>query len=114
MRNRRTFPVLITGLALSGLLLSSGCPKTPTTERTVAPPSQTTEGRAELKTGQVQPKRVEGGKYPAVKPDLNEKFNEEKPVYVPKGPDRGRCSLGTRKARLGRPRRRRVAAARNL
>lgn len=46
---------------------------------------------ATLKTSQVKPKRVEGGKYPAVKPDLKKKLNEEeKPYIVPKGPERGK------------------------
>jgi hypothetical protein len=94
MRNRRT--TFIAGVILSGLLLLFGCPKpgpkTTTADTgggTPAPP--TTQGRGELKTGEVQPKRVEGRKYPAAKPDLNERFNEEsKPYIVPKGPDRGK------------------------
>ncbi len=47
------------------------------------------EGKVELKTGNVGPKRAEGGKYPAAKPDLRRLFNEEPPHFVTKGPDRG-------------------------
>lgn len=47
------------------------------------------QGRTELKTGNVGPKRAEGAKYPAVKPDLRRPFNEEPPHFVTKGPDRG-------------------------
>src|SRR5689334_14987840 len=91
MRNRRTIPIYIAGVALSGLLLYCN-PKneTATTRNPNIRTDQTaTEGRVELKAGEAKPKQVEGGRYPAVKPDLNEKLNEEKPVYVPNGPDRG-------------------------
>jgi len=47
----------------------------------------------ELQKGQVQPKQVKGGKYPAVKPDLKGRLNEgeeDKPYYVSKGPVRGK------------------------
>jgi hypothetical protein len=45
----------------------------------------------ELKRGSIAPKKVEGGKYPDIKPDLNKKLNdEEKPYIVPKGPKRGK------------------------
>jgi len=107
MRNGRTFPTFITGVALSGLLLSFGCnPKTPPTATdvtaaqpsavTAGRPSKTAEGKVEVKTGQVQPKRVEGGKYPAVKPNLRERFNDEKPPLVPKGPERGKMEPGNK------------------
>lgn len=96
MRNRRISSIFIAGIALSGLLLF-GCPRKSTTTTTTAttttgsPAAATAnEGRVEIKTGEAQPNRVEGGKYPAVKPNLREKFNEEKPVLVPKGPDRGK------------------------
>jgi hypothetical protein len=47
------------------------------------------ESEADQKSGQVKPKRVEGGKYPAVKPDLRRPLNEEpNPQTVPTGPER--------------------------
>ena len=47
----------------------------------------------ELKTAKAEPRRVAGGNYPAVKPDLEARLNEgedDKPYYVPRGPERGR------------------------
>jgi hypothetical protein len=45
----------------------------------------------DLEAGKAEPKRVEGGKYPAAKPDLREPLNEEeKPFIVPQGPERGK------------------------
>lgn len=51
--------------------------------------------RLELKTAVVESKRVEGGRYPAVKPDPEARFNaaeEDKPFYVPVGPERGKLA----------------------
>ncbi len=48
-----------------------------------------------LQEGQIQPKQVKEGKYPAVKPDLEGRLNEgeeDKPYYVPKGPERGKMA----------------------
>lgn len=53
--------------------------------------------RLELATGEAEPKRVEGGRYPAVKPDLDAPLNEaeeDKPYYVPRGPVRGKMEPG--------------------
>lgn len=66
------------------LALSTGC------NRNVPAPPEKTEARQQLKSGQAEPKQAEGGKYPAVKPDLKKPLNvEEKPVSVPTGPKRG-------------------------
>jgi hypothetical protein len=91
MRNRKTIPVSFTGSILLGLLLFSGCnPEASATQRQNSFVPPTGQGRVELKTGRVQPKHVEGGRYPAIKPDLNRRLNEEeKPFVVPKGPARG-------------------------
>ena len=59
-------------------------------------PENLIEGRTELKTGNVGAKRAEGGKYPAVKPDLKRLFNEEPPQFVTKGPDRGSITPGSK------------------
>lgn len=59
------------------------------------------EERIDLKTGQVQPKRVEGGKFPSVKPNLDQKLNEtEKPVIVPKGPKRGKSKPNNKASKV--------------
>lgn len=46
-----------------------------------------------LRRAEIEPRRVEGGNYPAVRPDLERPLNvvgdDTKPYYVPKGPDRG-------------------------
>jgi uncharacterized repeat protein (TIGR01451 family) len=48
------------------------------------------EGLLDLRSGQVQPKRVEGGGFPAVPPDFDRFLNEEdEPFIVPTGPPRG-------------------------
>jgi hypothetical protein len=55
-------------------------------------PTDTDRYTLTLETGQIAPKRVEGGNYPAIEPDLTAPLNEEednKPYYVPNGPDRG-------------------------
>lgn len=49
--------------------------------------------RLELEKGEVEPERVDGGKYPPVEPDLYGPLNEaeeDKPYYVPRGPVRGK------------------------
>lgn len=49
----------------------------------------------DLQKGQISSNRVEGGKFPAVKPDLVSPLNvgeKAKPYYVPKGPDRGKLA----------------------
>jgi hypothetical protein len=64
--------------------VSSGC------NRSVPPPPQYSEDRQKLKSAQAEPKQAEGGKYPAVQPNLKKPLNvEEKPVVVPTGPKRG-------------------------
>jgi uncharacterized repeat protein (TIGR01451 family) len=48
------------------------------------------EGLWDLKNGQVEPKRVEGGGFPPVPPDFDRFLNEEdEPFIVPIGPPRG-------------------------
>jgi hypothetical protein len=95
MRNRKIIPILIAGIILLGLLLFCGCnPRTPENESVGAATPPKGEGRVDLKTVKIPPKRVEGGKYPAVKPDLNRRLNDEKPVMVPKGPVRGNLKPG--------------------
>ena len=50
-------------------------------------------GSVGLKQGQVQPRAVDGGKQPAVKPDLTQPLNvEENPPFVPVGPARGKMA----------------------
>jgi hypothetical protein len=69
------------------LIISSGCNNKPRPQVTPVPTGDTVT----LKKGQVEPKRAEGGKYPAVKPDLKRPLNDkDTPVFVPKGPDRGK------------------------
>ena len=66
------------------LAVSSAC------NRSVPVPPQKSEAGQKLKSVQAEPKRVEGGKYPAVQPDLKKPLNvEKKPVVVPTGPKRG-------------------------
>jgi len=100
MRNERSIPAYLAAAALSGLLLYCN-PKTETTGTTTTttttaaaaaarPAAAQTEGRVDVKTGEAKPNKVEGGKYRPVKPNLTEKFNDEKLVVVPKGPDRGK------------------------
>ena len=98
MRNRKL--PFIAGVVLSGLLLLCGCPRRAATQspggtkqpgREATATATTDQGRAELKSGEVQPNTAEGGRYPATKPDLNERLNEEeKPHIVPTGPTRGK------------------------
>ena len=65
------------------LAVSSAC------NQLVSPPPQNGEDRQKLKSAQAEPKQAEGGKYPAVQPDLKKPLNvEEKPVVVPIGPER--------------------------
>jgi hypothetical protein len=78
---------LCIGLALL-LFVVSGCQRPPDVDKPTADNRYTFE----LRTAQVEPKRVEGGKYPAVKPDMERRLNEadeDKPYWVPKGPERG-------------------------
>lgn len=65
---------LIIGIAL----LVTGCPSQPGKETT------------ELKREKIEPKKAEGGNFPAVKPDLMRPLNVDTPYVVPKGPERGR------------------------
>ena len=67
-------------------------------ERTECPPVECPDGTddnryvLELNTGTVEPKRVDGGKYPPAEFDLTRPLNEaeeDKPYYVPNGPVRG-------------------------
>ena len=58
--------------------------------RSVPAPPEKSEAGQKLKSAQAEPKQAEGGKYPAVQPDLKKPLNvEEKPVVVPTGPKRG-------------------------
>lgn len=51
------------------------------------------KNKAEPGAGQLEPKRVEGGKYPAVKQDLRRPLNEEaNPQTVPTGPERSKVN----------------------
>jgi hypothetical protein len=53
------------------------------------------ESEANQKSGQVKPKRVDGGKYPAVKQDLKRPLNvEPNPQTVPTGPERKKNTQG--------------------
>ena len=66
------------------LAVSSGC------NRSEPAPPQESEARQKLKSVQAEPKQAEGGKNPAVQPDLKKPLNvEKKPVVVPIGPKRG-------------------------
>jgi hypothetical protein len=100
MKNTKLIAILIAIIILLLLLLFwRGCNPTPTPPKDPVPGDtpRTPEGKVDLKNGQIQPKRVEGGKYPAVKPDLNKRLNEEeKPFIVPKGPDRGNTQPGNK------------------
>jgi len=67
--------------------------------RSVPAPPEKSEAREQLKSGQAEPKQAEGGKYPAVKPDLKKPLNvEEKPVVVPTGPKRGTMDPQTKES----------------
>jgi hypothetical protein len=78
--------VLSLGLMLL-VAFDIGCKKTVPPDTTV----RTVTDTVQLKRAQVQPKRVEGGKLPAVKPDLKRPLNEvDTPYIVPKGPERGK------------------------
>ncbi len=79
---KSTILALSIGLALL-LAFGSGC---------VPEPKEACQYTHKLQKRQIQPKEVKGGNYPAVKPDLKRRLNEaeeDKPYYVPKGPDRG-------------------------
>jgi hypothetical protein len=72
------------------LIMVNGCVrvKKPRTNVDIPP---TNQDSSRLQRGQVNPKKTEGGRYPAVKPDLKRPLNDtDTPVYVPKGPDRGK------------------------
>lgn len=83
--------ILFVSLSVALLvLISLGCQKRkpPVVDPGETPTNQDT---MELKRVAVEPKRVEGGKFPATKPDLERKLNEvDTPYIVPKGPERGR------------------------
>lgn len=54
-------------------------------------PNQPGENTMGLKSGSIQPQRVEGGKFPAVPPDFKRLLNEtDEPYIVPEGPQRGK------------------------
>lgn len=75
------------------LAVSSGC------NRSVPAPPEKSEARQELKSVQPEPKQAEGGKYPAVQPDLKKPLNvEEKPVVIPTGPKRETMELSKESA----------------
>lgn len=76
------------------LLIGSGCNSiNPRKDPIGCDTKSGCEEKLVLKGGRVEPKRVEGGKYPAVKPDIKRPLNdEEKPFYVPIGPERGKTS----------------------
>jgi hypothetical protein len=85
MRSSKSIPLLAQGVGLALLLVVSGCQ---------LPERPSDEGRysLELQTAQVEPKRVEGGNFPAVEPDPEAPLNEaeeDKPYWVPTGPQRG-------------------------
>ena len=64
-------------------------------------PPQLGEEKTGLKAGQVEPKAVEGGTYPAVKPDLTRPLNvEEKPLAVRNGPKRGNMDPGNEENKI--------------
>ena len=91
MKTRKSFVRMASGSALALLLIhGNGCTSTP--PRDLTPDDRYT---FELKSEKVEPKRVEGGKYPAVKRDLKARLNEsqeDKPYYVSRGPERGKLS----------------------
>jgi hypothetical protein len=73
--------------------VSSGC------NQSAPPPPQNSEERQKLKNGAAEPKQADGGKYPAVQPDLTKPLNvEEKPVVVPTGPKRGTMEPETKES----------------
>ena len=88
MKALKTFKIPATLVALGlFLLLVAGCDWCEPCQ------DDSDRYRLELKVGEVEPKRVEGGKYPAIKPDLEGPLNEaeeDKPYYVPVGPIRGK------------------------
>lgn len=72
------------------ILLLIGCKRIggPRTNPDIPP---TNQDSTKLTRGQVTPKKVEGGKYPAATPDLKRPLNDkDTPVLVPKGPERGK------------------------
>ncbi len=82
--------ILILALLLAA---TSGCQsRTPEDPECPCDDGRYTE---DLRIAQVEPERVEGGKYPAVKPDVEGRLNEaeeDKPYWVPRGPERGKLS----------------------
>jgi hypothetical protein len=83
-RRRLRKPIAQAIVIVFFLAISSGC------NRSVPAPPKKSEAQQELKSAQAEPKQAEGGKYPAVRPDLKKPLNvEEKPVVVPTGPERG-------------------------
>lgn len=57
----------------------------------------------ELREAQVQPREVEGGNYPEVRHDLEAPLNEgeeDKPYYVPNGPERGNMRPDTTESKI--------------
>lgn len=79
---------IFAAIVLASLLTWCSCKPTP---------QPSTEGRSDIRKGKVDPKRAEGGKHPAVKPDLKRIFNDEKDrLIVIKGPDRGQMTPAVR------------------
>jgi len=68
----------ILALIIAIALLVTGCPSKPGKDTTA------------LKREKIEPKKAEGGNFPAVKPDLTRPLNVDTPYVVPKGPERGR------------------------
>ncbi len=85
MTRKTLITLIVLVLVIALVLLLLWWPKKPKGEEK----ETRAEGRTELKTGNVGPKRAEGAQYPPVKPDLKRPFNEEPPQFVTKGPDRG-------------------------
>lgn len=92
MKTIKTTSAIVAGLAMLMVLLTwSGCdptvpPRDPNPNDTIP-----REERMDLKTEKIEPKRVEGGKYPEIRPDF-EKIpnNDTKPIKIPDGPQRGK------------------------
>ena len=74
------------------LAVVTGCPRQPKEV-----PANDSRYTLDLQTGQVEPKRAEGGKYPAADFDIEARLNlgeENKPYWVPRGPERGNGGPG--------------------
>jgi hypothetical protein len=86
MKNQLKF---LLGLFVIVLFLSNCDPKNNQPDPTPNDPCEYTEP---LRSGKVDPKRVEGGDFPPFKPSHDSLNVETKPYYVPTGPIRGNLS----------------------